>query len=334
MQSYWLSAPHTSVSLIKLHSHSSKKCVINDISASPSPGLDSSIEIASPPPASHGLKPGLYGPPSKAIPKMPKPSIVDQINLDAEADNLIAFDNADLRDNTLLVELPPSSSVASFSLFSVLENPTPSLPIIPTMAEALVLSTALVPFSASTLSEPSLGISLTISDDTPIKADETPLKPTMKDTILSVILSSASADLILPTVPPYFDSPLLLGLLEGASSSKSATLGPNPDSLLTVKPTKPNLTTPVMTPILLSEGGPTLHGASAILALVCQVGFILLGYGPSTPLSPFFLAFDSHLPPGLAMSSTLNESPSHYSYLWDPPLTSLNTVWSHIEQEY
>ena len=64
------SAPRTSVPPIKLRSRSGKKCVIDDTSAPPSPGSDFSIEVASPPPTSRSLKPGSYGPPSKAIPKV------------------------------------------------------------------------------------------------------------------------------------------------------------------------------------------------------------------------------------------------------------------------
>ena len=363
------SAPCMSVPPIKLRPHLGKKRVIDDTSAPPSPGSDSSIEIASPPPASRGLKPGSYGPPSKAIPEVviishppklrakakpssqPEPSIVNRIDLDAEADNLITFDDADLQDNTPLVELPPPSPAAPFSLFSVLENPTPSPSVVPTVAEALASPAALIPSSAPAPSEPSLGVSPTVS----MKADETPLEPTTKDTMLPVVLSSgtpslklflssrstpdpsfplASADPILPAIPPHFDSPLLLGPLEGASSSESATLGPDPDSPLTVRPTKPNLTTPVVAPILLSEGGPTLHGASAIPALVRRVGSVSLGHGPSAPPSPSFLAFGSRLPPGLAVSPALGESPSRRSHLRDPPPTSLDAVWSRIEQEY
>ncbi|PAV19689.1 hypothetical protein PNOK_0462300 [Pyrrhoderma noxium] len=329
-----LSAPHTSVPPIKLCPCLGKKHVIDDTSASPSPGLDSSTKIASPPPVSHGLKPGSYGPLSKAILEVPKSSVIDQIDFDAEADNLITFDDANLRGNTLLVELPPPSPVAPFSLFSVLKNPTLSPPVIPTVAVALALPTALIPSSAPAPSEPSLDMSIAIPNDTLIRAGKTPLEPTTMNTVPLVIPSNASADPIPPTVPPHFDSPLLLGPLEGASSSESTTLGPNPDSPLTVKPTKLNLTTLVVAPILPSEGGPTLHRASAIPALVHRVRSVLLGHRPSAPPSLFFLAFSSHLPPGLAMSPTLGESPSYRPYLRDPSPTSLNTIWSRIEQEY
>ena len=64
------SAPCTSVPPIKLHPHLGKKCVIDDTSAPPSPGSDSSTEVASPPSASRGLKPGSYGSLSKAIPEV------------------------------------------------------------------------------------------------------------------------------------------------------------------------------------------------------------------------------------------------------------------------
>ncbi|PAV17580.1 hypothetical protein PNOK_0606600 [Pyrrhoderma noxium] len=365
------SALCTSVPPIKLHPCSGKKHVIDDTSTPLSPGLDSSIEVASPPSAFRGLKPGSYGSLSKAIPEVviilrpsklrpkakpssqPEPSVVDRIDLDAEANNLITFDNADLRNNTPLVELSPPSPAAPFSLFLVLENPTPSPPIVPTVAVALASPTALVLSSTPAPSEPSLDMSIAVPDDTPMRADKAPLESATQDTMPPVVPSSgtpslklflssrstpdpsfplASADPILPAGLPYFNSPLLLGPLEGASSSESATLGPDPDSPLTVKPTKPTLTTPVVAPILLSEGGLTLHGASAIPALVHRVRSVSLGLRPSAPPSLSFLAFSSHLPPRLAVSPTLGESSSHCPYLRDPPPTSLNAAHLHRAQ--
>ena len=109
-----LSASHMSVPPIKLHPHSGKKCIINNISTPPFPGSDSFIEVASPLSTSCGLKLSLYGPPSKAIPEMviishspklqakakpssqPELSIITQIDLDTEADNLITFDDTSL----------------------------------------------------------------------------------------------------------------------------------------------------------------------------------------------------------------------------------------------